>query len=242
MELLRSVERYEPPSGQKQRVSARLLARGSARRGRLIRAPLAFAMLLCAAGASAAVSGPWIARGYRALIAPSHPESSAARVATKPAAKSRPPARPQLAVVEAPPAQAAEALPSGASDSVEPTTALPPVQPVRASRNARGTREEPARATRPRANAESEAGSLVFGAMQALRREGQPERAAKLLEEYRRRYPNGALGEEALALSVEAAVQRGDPRAKALAESYLARFPNGQFRQAAERARALSSP
>jgi outer membrane protein assembly factor BamD (BamD/ComL family) len=82
----------------------------------------------------------------------------------------------------------------------------------------------------------------VFGAMQALRREGRPERAAKLLDDYRRRYPNGALAEEALALSVEAAIQRGDPRAKSLADSYLARYPSGQFRKAAERARALFSP
>ena len=93
-----------------------------------------------------------------------------------------------------------------------------------------------------RARAASEPASLVFGAMQALRREGRPDRAAKLLDEYRRRYPSGALSEEALALSVEAATLRGDPRAKALADSYLARYPRGQFHEAAERARALFSP
>lgn len=229
--LLRSAERYEPPPGQKQRVSARLLARGSAGRGRVIRAPLVFAVLLCAAGASAAASGPWIAREVRALVQATHTEAAPAKVAAK--------ARTMTRI--APVAAAAPAL---AVEAAQPAAAevAPPAPALEAVRDKRDVREEAARVARTRVSAESEAGSLVFGAMQALRREGQPERAAKLLDDYRRRYPKGALAEEALALSVEAAVQRGDPRAKSLAESYLARFPNGQFRQAAERARALSSP
>jgi hypothetical protein len=214
----------------------------------LIRAPLAFALLLCAAGASAAVSGPWITRGYRALIAVvSQPESSAAQVAVKPRSKSMALGRSRAAVQAAPAkaedAAVAEVAPSAAAHSNETASVSSPVEAARAGRTARdAAREDPARSAKPRGSGEAEAGGLVFGAMQALRREGQPERAAKLLDEYRRRYPKGVLGEEALALSVEAAVQRGDPRAKALAESYLARYPNGQFRQAAERARALSTP
>jgi len=77
--------------------------------------------------------------------------------------------------------------------------------------------------------------------MRSLRQEGRPDSAAKQLDEYMRRYPSGALAEEALALSVEAATQRGDARAKELAERYLARYPSGRFRRAAERARALFS-
>jgi hypothetical protein len=207
----------------------------------LVRAPLAFALLLCAAGASAAVSAPWLARGYRALITASQPESGAPQAAGKPRAKTGTLVRPRAAVAAAP-VKGEEAAPSAVVGSAEAASALPPVELARANRRVRDAREEPARAARPRVNTDAEAGNLVFGAMQALRREGKPERAAKLLEEYRRRYPKGVLGEEALALSVEAAVERGDPRAKALAESYLARYPNGQFRQAAERARALSAP
>jgi hypothetical protein len=229
--LLRSVERYEPPPGQKQRVTARLLARGSVGRARVLRAPLVFAVILCAAGASAAVSGPWLARSYRALVgAQSEPQASASRSAAQSKSKVRAVARvePEPAPVAAP---VAELVPP------------PPVAAPATGAASEAAHDEGARAPRAHAAASaSEPASLVFGAMQALRREGHPDRAAKLLDDYRRRYPNGALAEEALALSVEAAIQRGDPRAKSLAESYLARYPSGQFRKAAERARALSSP
>lgn len=236
LSLLRSVERYEPPPGQKQRVTARLLASGSGGgRARVMRAPLALAFLLCAAGASAAVSGPWLARSYRAWVGastdakPSQSQSQVAgkKVRTSAGAIARVEPKP-LVVADAPPAQAADvsALQAPAERVVES-------QPAR---------EEAPSAARARSVAPSEPASLVFGAMHALRREGRPDRAAKLLDEYRRRYPNGALAEEALALSVEAATLRGDPRAKALADAYLARYPGGQFQKAAQRARALFSP
>jgi outer membrane protein assembly factor BamD (BamD/ComL family) len=83
---------------------------------------------------------------------------------------------------------------------------------------------------------------LVFDAMHALRREGHPEQAAKLLGEYLRRYPQGSLAEEALALSIEAFTSLGDPKAKNLADRYLVLYPNGRFRAAAERARARFAP
>jgi hypothetical protein len=234
--LLRSVERYEPPAGQKQRVTARLLARGSVGRGRVRRGPMVLVFVLCAAGASAAAaaSGPWLARGYRALVGASSEEGgSGASVAAQSRAKARATSRvqPQPEPVAAPvPAPVEAAQPAAAPVAA----AVPSVA------RANGAPSEAARAHG--AAASSEPASLVFGAMQALRREGRPDRAAKLLDEYRRRYPGGALAEEALALSVEAAIERGDPRAKVLAESYLARYPSGQFRKAAERARALSSP
>jgi hypothetical protein len=83
---------------------------------------------------------------------------------------------------------------------------------------------------------------LVFDAMRALRREGHPEQASKLLDEYLRRYPQGSLAEEALALAIEASTALGDPKAKNLADRYLALYPNGRFRSAAERARARVAP
>jgi hypothetical protein len=79
---------------------------------------------------------------------------------------------------------------------------------------------------------------LVFDAMRALRREGQPDRAARLLDEYLRRYPRGSLCEEALALAIEANSALGDPKAKSLADRYLTSYPEGRFRPAALRARA----
>jgi hypothetical protein len=233
LSLLRAVERYEPPPGQKQRVTARLLARGSGGRARVMRAPMALAFLLCAAGASAAVSGPWLARSYRALVGastdakPSESEVAAKKARTSARAIPRVEPKPQVVADVAPePEAGVGALQPPAQRVVEPASA----------------REETQSAARARSVASSEPASLVFGAMHALRREGRPDRAAKLLDEYRRRYPSGALAEEALALSVEAATLRGDPRAKALADAYLARYPGGQFQKAAERARALFSP
>ncbi|WP_438007628.1 hypothetical protein WME89_02160 [Sorangium sp. So ce321] len=84
--------------------------------------------------------------------------------------------------------------------------------------------------------------NLVFEAMRLVRQERQPERAARLLDEYLRGQPRGALAEEALALSIECAMMRQDPAAKELAERYLARYPGGRFRPAAEKARARWSP
>ena len=47
--------------------------------------------------------------------------------------------------------------------------------------------------------------------------------------------PQGALSEEALALSIEAAHARKDPAAKSHARRYLARYPAGRQRRLAER-------
>jgi hypothetical protein len=78
-------------------------------------------------------------------------------------------------------------------------------------------------------------GALMIEAMQA-RRSGDMARAASLLAEYRAKYPDGDLHEEALALSIEAAVARGDDNARSLAAQYLKRYPNGRFREQADRA------
>jgi hypothetical protein len=84
-------------------------------------------------------------------------------------------------------------------------------------------------------SASSPGGALMLEAMQA-RRAGDMARAASLLAEYRAKYPDGDLHEEALALSIEAAVARGDDNAKGLAAQYLKRYPNGRFREQADRA------
>ncbi|HMJ55459.1 MAG TPA: hypothetical protein VK540_25470 [Polyangiaceae bacterium] len=76
---------------------------------------------------------------------------------------------------------------------------------------------------------------LVIAAMEA-RRSGDLNRAADLLSEYQRKYPDGPLQEEALALSIEAAVSRGSDAAPGLAAQYLARYPKGRFREQARRA------
>jgi TolA-binding protein len=75
---------------------------------------------------------------------------------------------------------------------------------------------------------------LMVEAMKA-RRSGDTARASRLLKEYQRKYPEGALQEEALALSMEAAAARGDASATKLARQYLERYPNGRFRDQAQR-------
>ena len=78
--------------------------------------------------------------------------------------------------------------------------------------------------------------SQVAEAVRALRKQGDAARAQALLDQYLRANPHGALAEDALALSIEAAAARKDPRAAEYARRYLARYPNGRFRSVAERA------
>jgi hypothetical protein len=87
----------------------------------------------------------------------------------------------------------------------------------------------------------SEDPALVVAAIQALRQDGEPARAARLLAVYLRTHPRGALAEEAVALSIEAADARHSPAATAFAQRYLKEYPHGRFRPAAERALARSA-
>lgn len=89
------------------------------------------------------------------------------------------------------------------------------------------------RVDRPRAGEDP---SQVAEAVRALRKQGDAARAQALLDQYLRTNPRGALAEDALALSIEAAAARKDPRAADYARRYLARYPNGRFRGVAERA------
>jgi hypothetical protein len=69
----------------------------------------------------------------------------------------------------------------------------------------------------------------VLQAVRALRVEANPARARRLLAGYLERNPDGSLVEEALAMSIEAAVAHGDDDASALARRYLRRYPSGHF-------------
>jgi hypothetical protein len=81
----------------------------------------------------------------------------------------------------------------------------------------------------------SEDPSLVVSAIQALRQDRDPERAGRLLAAYLRTHPGGALAEEAVALSIEAADARHSPAAATFADRYLKEYPHGRFRSTAER-------
>lgn len=122
---------------------------------------------------------------------------------------------------------AAEPPPALVPSVVEPPPA--PDHPIAGARRSRpGRGEDPSR---------------VVAAIQTLRNDHDPVRAGKLLDQYLKVYPHGALTEEALALSIEAAAARHDPaRAAAFGERYLKEYPNGRFRRAAEQARKPALP
>ena len=81
---------------------------------------------------------------------------------------------------------------------------------------------------------------LLHQATEALRAGNDPEKAARLLREYERASTSKALDEEALALSIEAAMANQDPHVSDLARRYLATYPKGRFRTLALKATASS--
>ena len=93
--------------------------------------------------------------------------------------------------------------------------------------------EKPAQASVPRGSQSGPGASLMMEALQA-RRAGDTARAQELTAEYQKKYPNGALKEEALAIAFESAAARKDASAARLAQKYLAAFPRGRFRTQAE--------
>jgi outer membrane protein assembly factor BamD (BamD/ComL family) len=102
-------------------------------------------------------------------------------------------------------------------------------------RNKLRARVSSARAVAARAP-KSEDPSLMVDAIQALRNDHEPGRASRLLADYLARYPRGALAEEAIALSIEAAAANHSPAAAGFAERYLRQYPTGRFRETAEKA------
>lgn len=132
-------------------------------------------------------------------------------------------------VVPATPKALARPHPPAPASSEPVETAAAPAAP--APRTA--GRRVAAKSSKPTSPASDAA--LVHRAVKELRGGGDPEHARRLLEQYRTENPSGELAEEALVLSIEAAVAKGDPDAKRLARQYLAKYPNGRFVGAARR-------
>jgi hypothetical protein len=211
-DLIKASEPVNVSQARKQRVLGQVLARQSVHRSSdgawasFLLRPAFVLGLLLLAGATAAAT-----LGRRAWIE-RHAEAPAAPTATATATATAA-ARP--AVKRAPPAPPAPI----AAVQVQ----APPARPA-----ARGG--ERLRATR------AEDPSRVVEAIAALRNQHDPVRAGTLLAEYLKIYPRGALAEEAVALSIEAAAARHSPSAAAFAEQYLRRYPSGRFRRTAEQA------
>ncbi|HVV16498.1 MAG TPA: hypothetical protein VHH90_04780 [Polyangia bacterium] len=218
IEAIGSIEPVATSDARQQRILAAVLARAQTRRRRVngaifLRPAIAGAVLVMAGAATAAatVGHGWVARGWHRLTAP-------------PAAVA--PAAPPPRVVHARPPAPAVAPPAAEPASEATAPAEGPLRPPvpRAS-----ARVSPARGEDP---------SALVAAVRALRSEHDAQRAAGLLDTYRRTYPHGALAEEALALQIEAAANMKSPRAAAYAEQYLRTYPNGRFRQSARQALA----
>ncbi len=211
-DLLRSTDPYAAPPGRKQRVLLGFGRRTARRTPRLLRPAIVLGILVgCGAFASAAL-GPWrgwIGRAYERLV----PRAA-------PLAATAPQSRPRVHAAATP--TLALATPSA---PVAPPPAQIAIREPAAAPRARHV--APPAATAPQAEKESQ---VVLEAMRALRLEKNPVRARALLAKYLERNPGGALAEEALALSIEAAVAHHDPDATALGARYLRRYPAGPFR------------
>jgi hypothetical protein len=217
--LLHSTEPYKAQPGRKQRVLLSFGRPGPRRAPRLLRlAILAGVLIGCGAFASAAI-GPWrgrqawqawLVRAYERVV-PSPPAHGPAPVAE--GARIHRPIAVQAAAI-APAAAPAPAVITAAAPSREPA-ALP--RPHHAAPIAA-----------PAVQGEQDTQAVLEG-MRALRVDRDPVRARALLAGYLERHPSGALAEEALALSIEAAVAHHDPDAPALAAHYLRRYPAGPF-------------
>ena len=245
VELVRSTAPYKSPPGRKQRVLLSLGRSNAPRRAPLFLRPVIVAGVLigCGAFASAAL-GPWrgwIGRVYARLVptaasVAASPERvrthrsvdrHAAAVAAQPLVVATPPAEGPLPEVAPPP---------GAPVANREPSAPPHLRHAAspsAAREEAGHQETRHEAARDREDEETQS---VLAGMRALRVDHDPVRARWLLARYLERHPNGALAEEALALTIEAAVAHRDGDAPALGTRYLRRYPGGPFKELAFRA------
>jgi hypothetical protein len=112
--------------------------------------------------------------------------------------------------------------------------ALPAAPPPRSEALARKSTSTKSNAAPAQPADSPTSGMLMIEAMRE-RRAGNLARALDLASTYRAQNPSGALYEEALALSFQAAAVLGDEEAKPLARLYVQRYPGGRFRAQAQR-------
>ena len=209
-DLVRGSSAYQASPFRKRLIRTRMQQAVRRAPGRGLRYAGAAALLLCTSAAAATIGYRFVATDdAKPSDSPTHVDVP--RVAQTPRRMAAPPSMDQAP-----------------SDEVA-TPAAPERGPAPRTRGS-ADREKP--------KADGEDPSQMLEAVRALRKEGNPEHAQKLLDGYLASHPSGALSEDALALSIEAATTRRDPRASEYARRYLAQYPNGRFRQLALRATA----
>jgi hypothetical protein len=215
--LVHASTQREPAPMDRQRVLRAVVAPSRAARFGTLSLGSAVAALSIVAVAAASVGGAVTVWKHRAAVA--------SRVTSPGASDSAPPLDvPLPAVVPLPSPLAASA--SASSDVTAP--------PSRSTDAPSARLRAPSKAASLR---DGEDPTPVLEAIRALRENGDPGRAGDLLSGYLRSHPRGVLVEDALALSIEAAVARHDGKGAAdLGRRYLAQFPNGRYRAFAQRA------
>lgn len=218
-ELLATLDPYKPNPARKPNFGVKL-ANARQRWGLRVLRPAAGLALLFAGTAAAATLGE---RFWSEPVDEAPPQIPLAR-STAPEA---PRGTPRSVHRAAPQADLEDRTHAGDTPPVITAPKRTNVPPARAVSNTKRQQARP-----------SEDPGPVVEALRALRKEQDPARAQSLLTEYLAQNPQGALSEEALALSIEAAHARKDPAAKQHARRYLARYPAGRHRRLAERALA----
>src|SRR4051812_9722589 len=192
-ELLRGQRPYRLPVGRRQRVAAALAAATRAPRAPALLRPAVVAAVLLGGGAFASAGlfrwPQWIVERVHQL---------------RPAAETAPPAH--VAARRAHAAASAAPL-TAAPDHAAPADPAPRLTAPARRRDGVAALHA-ARGATPADTPEDAA--PVLAAVRALRRDHQPARARALLDAYLRRHPSGTLAQEALALSIEAALANHD--------------------------------
>lgn len=208
-ELVRHAQKYQSNPFRKRMILSRIHSppRVSRFSGKLI----AGVVLLGSATAAAAAGYRWVSQ-----------ESDAAPgTASAPALRQR---TPELA-----PTPTAARVEQAPQSPAATSTSDAPAQPSAAPADSSASGSAKSLAPRGAAKLAGEDPAPVLEALRSLRKSGDPDRAQQLLDGYLRSHPKGALSEEALALAIEAALARRDPRAADYARQYLAKYPKGRF-------------
>lgn len=203
--LLAKVPPFEFSAAQRRRIRARIDEASERRSLRWLRPAFAAPVLLVVGVAGASIGQQW----FRS-VSPQHVFESQPTHA----APAAPKATPKAPAVAPAPLSETESEPLITPEMLEPEST---------------TKTAPA----PRAGQSGPGATLMMEALQA-RRAGDTARALQLTAEYQKKYPSGALKEEALAIAFESAASRSDPGAARLAQKYLTAFPQGRFRKQAE--------
>jgi hypothetical protein len=218
-ELVRATRRLVPEPVERHRIRARVKRASNVRRSLMSRAGLITVLVSGTALAMAGVEHRWNRLGrFERVELLLQPVSHSAPPVTSPAPVSPDPT----------PAPDARAVPSPIAVDVRGSERAQPADPKRSS--------EPRRPAVAAVHAspsvdDGDDARLVLEALHELRRHQNVVRASDLLANYLRMHPRGALAQDALALSIEAASIRSDAQAQgAWARRYLSEFPNGRYR------------